>query len=185
MTGEEIKAVARQAKITDYLTERGVDMIKAGRRVKCACPLHKETDPSFYVGTKADGTEVFKCFGCNEHGDVITLVQKLEGVGFVEAMKRLAFRVGIKLTDGKGEPAIRVETPLKDILRNLSPEDHYGVALSRMLWMYLQAREFCDDAIDKASKAYAAYDRMVGEDDVDGIRGLMRDVQDAYRIEEL
>ena len=186
MTEDEIKSVARQAKITDYLTEKGVNLSKSGRRVKCCCPLpgHKDDTPSFYIGSKPDGTEVFKCYGCNSFGDVISLAMKLEGVGFMEAMRRLSFKVGIKLTEGKGEPVIHVEMPERDVLLNLSPEDDYGVQISKMLFGYLQSHEFSEDAVDKVSKAYATYDRLVNENDRDGIGILMNNIHKAYIDEE-
>lgn len=182
MTEDEIKLVARAAKITDYLSGRGVILSRSGRRAKCCCPLpgHKDDTPSFYIGTKADGTEVFKCYGCNSYGDVISLVQKMEGVGFMEAMRRLAFKVGIKLTDGKGEPAIHVEMPEREVLLNLCPEDNDGIKLSRVLWHFLEAQEFSDNAVDKVSKAYAAYDKLVTQNDADGIRKLSDNVHQAY-----
>jgi DNA primase len=186
MTNDEIRAVARTARISDYLTERGVDLIKAGRKTKCCCPLpdHSEKTPSFFIGSKDDGTEVFKCYGCSAYGDVISLVMKVEGVGFVEAMRRLSFKVGIKLSDGKGAPAIHVEMPEKDVLINLSPEDDYGASLSKMLWAYLETLDFSENAIDKVSKAYAAYDRLIAENDSDGIIQLIDNVSKARMGEQ-
>ena len=53
------------------------------------CPLHKENSPSFTVYT---ATQSFFCFGCGVGGDVFRLVQLKEGIGFKEALDRLAHR---------------------------------------------------------------------------------------------
>ena len=46
----------------------------------------------------------FHCFGCAERGDVIAFLQKIEDIGFVEAVERLADRVGVQLTYEGGGP---------------------------------------------------------------------------------
>ncbi len=62
--------------------------------MKGLCPFHDEKSPSFNVNP-ARG--YYHCFGCQEGGDVITFVQKIEGVGFAEAVERLAGRYGVEL----------------------------------------------------------------------------------------
>jgi DNA primase len=58
------------------------------------CPLHDERTPSCVV-TPGKG---WRCFGvCDTGGDVIDLVQRLDGVGFREAVRRLAVRTGVYL----------------------------------------------------------------------------------------
>ena len=58
------------------------------------CPFHKEKTPSFSVHA---GRQFFNCFGCHEHGDVFTFVQKIENVGFSEAVRTVAQKAGIPL----------------------------------------------------------------------------------------
>ncbi len=62
--------------------------------MKGLCPFHDEKSPSFHV-TPARG--FFHCFGCQEGGDVITFVQRVEGVSFTEAVERLADRCNVDL----------------------------------------------------------------------------------------
>ncbi|MBA3905293.1 MAG: DNA primase [Pseudonocardiales bacterium] len=77
--------------IGDYVALRSAG---AGAQ-KGLCPFHEEKTPSFTVRA-SHGT--FHCFGCAEHGDAIAFLQKMEVIGFVEAVERLADRVGIQLT---------------------------------------------------------------------------------------
>jgi hypothetical protein len=53
-------------------------------RTKCLCPFHKEKSPSFTI---YHDTNSFHCFGCNQGGDNIAFVMKLNDHTFVEACK--------------------------------------------------------------------------------------------------
>ena len=57
------------------------------------CCFHNENTAS--LALYANGT--FKCFGCGEHGDIITFVQKMENTDFIGACKIIADNVGFKL----------------------------------------------------------------------------------------
>ena len=59
--------------------------IEVNRKGFARCPFHNENDASFKV--YPGGT--FYCFGCGTHGDVITLVQKIENLDFEAACARL------------------------------------------------------------------------------------------------
>jgi DNA primase len=58
------------------------------------CPFHGEKTPSFSVHAVR---QFYHCFGCNESGDVFSFVQKIENVGFPEAVKLVAQKCGIAL----------------------------------------------------------------------------------------
>lgn len=55
----------------------------------CHCPLPShggERTPSFYI----DKHNRYKCFGCSARGDAIDLYMQLNGVNFIQAVKKLA-----------------------------------------------------------------------------------------------
>jgi DNA primase len=58
------------------------------------CPFHGEKTASFSVHAVR---QFYHCFGCNEGGDVFAFVQKIENVGFTEAVKIVAKKCGITL----------------------------------------------------------------------------------------
>lgn len=60
---------------------------RSGRQFLGLCPLHSERHPSFYVHPHK---QVFKCFGCGAGGDVFALVMKVEGCGFLDALRIVA-----------------------------------------------------------------------------------------------
>ncbi len=84
-----------------------VQLKQVGQRWRGLCPFHTEKTGSFYVNA-VDG--LYHCFGCQASGDSITFVREVEHLGFVEAVERLAGRVGITLTyDKPGENQTRRE----------------------------------------------------------------------------
>ena len=67
------------------------DLKRSGREYLGHCPLHSEKTPSFTVNEEKG---VFYCHGCHEGGDVITLVQKIEGLDFKTTLNHLGLHGG-------------------------------------------------------------------------------------------
>ena len=76
-----------------------VPLKKSGKAYKGACPFHSERTPSFYVFPQ---TGTWRCFGCNEGGDIFTFVEKQQGLDFKEVLALLAEKAGIAL-EARGE----------------------------------------------------------------------------------
>ncbi len=76
------------------LIGRRVKLIKRGREYTALCPFHNEKTPSFTVSPDKG---FFHCFGCGAHGDVIGFVMQSEGLGFPEAVEKLAGEAGLEL----------------------------------------------------------------------------------------
>ena len=77
------------------LIGQSVKLSRAGRNFKGLCPFHGENSPSFMVSPER-GT--WRCFGCGEHGDAFSFLEKYEHLTFVEALEQLAKKAGITLT---------------------------------------------------------------------------------------
>ncbi len=73
-----------------------VQLKRAGTNLKGRCPFHNEKSPSFMVHPER---QFFHCFGCGKSGDVFTFIQEIEGLEFPEALKLLADRAGVRLTN--------------------------------------------------------------------------------------
>ncbi len=94
-----METVRERAHIEDVVGEH-VTLRPAGvGSLKGLCPFHDERTPSFHV-RPAVGR--YHCFGCGEGGDVISFVQKVDGLGFAEAVEYLAGRVGVQLRYEEG-----------------------------------------------------------------------------------
>lgn len=96
---EDVETVRERARIDEIVGEH-VALRPAGvGSLKGLCPFHDERTPSFHVRPHIGR---WHCFGCNEGGDVISFVQKLDGLGFTEAVEYLAGRVGVQLRYEEG-----------------------------------------------------------------------------------
>jgi CHC2 zinc finger len=84
----EWAAKARAVRIEDELARRGFDYWTKPRHSNIGqpCPMCGGTD-RFSVNTKK---QVFNCRGCGQSGDVIDLVQTLDGCGYLDAIAHLA-----------------------------------------------------------------------------------------------
>ncbi len=87
--------VKSKVQILDIIGQHVV-LKKAGHYWKGSCPFHSEKTASFSVSPHR---EIFYCFGCQETGDVIAFISKIEHCSQIEAVKFLAERYAIELPD--------------------------------------------------------------------------------------
>ena len=87
---EEIKS---RCDIVDVISDY-MQLKSSGSNYTGLCPFHSEKTGSFMV---SKSKQIYKCFGCNAGGDVISFVMIYENVDFMDAVKILARRCGITL----------------------------------------------------------------------------------------
>ncbi|WP_299530367.1 DNA primase [uncultured Streptomyces sp.] len=96
---EDVKAVRDavpiDAVVSEYLQLRNA----GGGNLKGLCPFHDEKSPSFQVSPSKG---LFHCFGCQEGGDTIAFVMKIDHLTFSETVERLAAKAGITLRYEEG-----------------------------------------------------------------------------------
>jgi DNA primase len=73
---------------------RRVKLKRAGREWKGLSPFQQEKSPSFTVN---DQKGFYHDFSSGKHGDIISFLMETEGVGFTEAVERLATMAGVSL----------------------------------------------------------------------------------------
>ncbi|MCA9370107.1 DNA primase, partial [Candidatus Woesebacteria bacterium] len=96
----QIQTVKEASNIVDVVSEHVV-LQRSGSSLKGLCPFHSEKTPSFFV---SEELQRYKCFGCQETGDVFTFLEKIEGLTFYESLQKLAEAAGIEL-----EPTARTK----------------------------------------------------------------------------
>lgn len=111
MSDNQIEEIKSKVDIVSIIGEH-VQLTKSGTNFKGLCPFHSEKTPSFMVSPEL---QIYKCFGCNESGDVFTFLEKYEGMEFSEALRYLAEKTGVKLTSFGG-----IQTSEKDVLYEIN-----------------------------------------------------------------
>ncbi|MGB0748487.1 MAG: DNA primase [Magnetospiraceae bacterium] len=97
---DELKA---RVTVSDIVGRR-VKLVRKGREFSGLCPFHKEKTPSFTVN---DEKGFYHCFGCGEHGTALDFVMATEGLGFREAVERLAATAGMEVPQDTPEERAR------------------------------------------------------------------------------
>ncbi len=111
-----------------------VQLRKAGVRYVGCCPFHNERTPSFYV---FPNTGTYKCFGCDEGGDVFHFLQKSNGISFHEAVKTLAGQCGVVIEEEQESVEAQQKRMHKEALQ---------IALTKVAQFYRQQFLNCKEA---------------------------------------
>ena len=148
-----VEEVRDRADIVEVIGEH-VSLKRAGKEFKALCPFHNEKTPSFYV-VPAKG--FYKCFGCGESGDVFSFLMKHVGLGFNEAVEKLAAREGVDIPRDERRPEDDPLRPYREAVAFAA--DFYqrqlrGPAGERAR-QYLTSRGIDDDAADRFLLGYA------------------------------
>jgi DNA primase len=157
---EKIEEVLRGVDIVDLIGKH-LDLRRSGKQFKGLCPFHQEKTPSFYVDPTRRS---YKCFGCGEWGDAISFIRKVEGKGFMEAVRTLAATSGVLLPrqtegDQKREEAKQVERDAAYQLNELAAKVYRDFLLESPQAQagrdYQQERDISDAMSDAFRLGYA------------------------------
>lgn len=88
--------IKRSVRILDVVNEYTTLKKSGGLYWKSPCPFHQEKTPSFTVSPEK---EIFYCFGCNESGDVISFIAKIEKMSQYEAAQYLIEKYNINVPE--------------------------------------------------------------------------------------
>jgi DNA primase len=84
--------------IVELFSSFGVKLTAKGKGFAGRCPWHDDAEPSLSVDRDKG---LYHCFGCGESGDVVSLVQKVRGVGFRDALEYLKTHTGSEPSNGR------------------------------------------------------------------------------------
>ncbi len=143
------------------------DLRRAGSQFTGLCPFHEERTPSFSVNPTE---KVYYCFGCQEGGDAISFVQKVESLDFAGSVEWLADRYGVELEYEELDPREAERKKQRDRLyelieraakfyeRTLAESDEAAEARE-----YLASRGFSAEVLKKFRVGYSpkAWDRLL------------------------
>lgn len=139
--------------ISSYVTVK-----RRGKSFLALCPFHPDKNPSMHI---SQDRQVYHCFSCKAGGNVITFVQEYEKISPMEAVEKLAQRIGINLGKYSAKPEVTNEiAKLYDInqkaarffydnLMNVGGEER------EMVYDYIKNRGLEKDTLTKFGIGYA------------------------------
>ena len=141
---------------------RVVPLTRKGQNYWGCCPFHNEKTPSFSVNEEKG---FFHCFGCGEHGDIISFTMKHNNMDFKSAITELANMAGLKMPDYKPRDpnVVKREDALFDICERaaqtfaeklFTPEAAHALE-------YVRRRGFTDEEIKKYRIGYASKNNII------------------------
>lgn len=139
--------------IVDVISER-IQVKRAGRNYRALCPFHQEKTPSFNINPER---QIYHCFGCGAGGNVITFLMEHDKIGFLDAVRELADRAGIRLParGGPGEGA--TDDPV--YAANAMALDYFRRSLrsdgGRAARDFVHDRGLSDEVVDTFALGYA------------------------------
>lgn len=106
MPDSTIDEIKRRLDVVDVIGQT-VQLKRSGKAFKGLCPFHTEKSGSFYVWPD---TGTWRCFGCNEGGDLFSFVQKRDNLDFRDALRFLGERAGVAVEEhARPDPGVRQE----------------------------------------------------------------------------
>src|SRR5260370_41221189 len=90
-TPEFLDELRARLPVSEVVGKR-VKLKKAGREWRGLSPFQQEKTPSFFAN---DQKGFYHDFSSGKHGDIISFLMETEGVGFAEAVERLASIAGV------------------------------------------------------------------------------------------
>ena len=95
-----IERVKLRSPIEVVIGERISSLRRQGKLYWACCPFHQEKTPSFAVDPQR---ATWRCFGaCGEGGDVLSFVERFDGLSFLEALQLLARQCGEEMPELRG-----------------------------------------------------------------------------------
>ncbi|TLF80759.1 DNA primase [Nocardia cyriacigeorgica] len=154
----DIAAIRERVRIEDVVGEYVALKRGGADSMKGLCPFHDEKSPSFHVRPNHG---LFHCFGCGEGGDVYAFIQKIEHVGFVEAVEQLADKVGYQINYEGGGTSVQRDrgTRARLVAANAAAHEFYMARLrepeAEAARAYLTERNFDAAAAAQFGCGYA------------------------------
>lgn len=141
---------------------RVVPLARKGQNYWGCCPFHNEKTPSFSVNEEKG---FYHCFGCGEHGDIISFTMKHNNMDFKSAIAELANMAGLKMPDYKPRDpnVVKREDALFDICERAAQtyaEKLFTPDAAHAL-EYVRRRGFTDEEIKKYRIGYAPKNNII------------------------
>ena len=138
--------------ISDY-----IPLKMQGKNYFGICPFHDDHTPSMSVSKER---QIYKCFVCGKSGNVFSFVKDYENISFIEAVKKVADRVGISFnynTSNVKNEKYKKEYEIMDFATNIL-QNNLNSSMGSKAKEYLNSRSITDNVIKEFRIGYSLND---------------------------
>lgn len=168
-----LNKILSENKITDFLSERGINPVKNIRdRLIYHCPVHTgDREPSFVV-YNADSKEEpqnYYCYGCHSGSTIIDLIADIDKISNIDAFKRLFNKINIDEEERRSS----IISEIKD--SHLMSQKLSEMGFTDIRWvemLFLKISSFCRMHIESTDK---------DEEEIDFFHKLYKIIEDCGR----
>ena len=141
---DTIRQIKEANDIVDVISSY-IPLVQKGKNYFAVCPFHDDHSPSMSV---SKDKQIYRCFTCENSGNVITFVQNYLKVSFIEALDILAKNAGINLNIKKENDSPHKE--LYDIYEVATSyyKNNLNTASGKEAMEYLKKRGLDKETID-------------------------------------
>lgn len=176
MISPETIALVKERTDLVALVGETVKLVRRGRSFVGLCPFHQEKSPSFHVNAERG---FFHCFGCKESGGAVDFVMKTEGQSFPEAIRSLAERTGIEVTETLSDQERREAAAARDKKEELYKVSNAAAIFFERCLRGAAAHPLAHYALEELARRGLPYPET---DDAVGEQRRIGDTLQAFRV---
>jgi|GEM_PF-2243666 len=153
---DDIAEIRLRINLVDLIESGGTKLKKTGKNYVGLCPFHPDKHPSMTVNPVFGR---YKCFSCGANGDIFTWIMNTQSVQFSEAMRILAHKAGVELTQRSARPSVENKGQLKQQLELMEfASRFYQNELKKNSFAknYCQGRNLSQDLLDTWQLGYSS-----------------------------
>lgn len=143
----DLEALKASVDLIEVMRSAGIELKPVGRNFTAICPWHDDEEASLVVNPEK---QLYNCFGCDAKGDVLTFLEKSEGLSFREAVRRL-HALASGLSSSEPIPPTSTSRPQDpELLKRVAEHYQKGLAESEEARAYLEERGLGDPEMLRA-----------------------------------
>jgi len=148
-----INDIRSSANIVDVIGHY-IPLIKKGKSFNAVCPFHDDHDPSLSI---SEDKQIYKCFVCNNGGNVFTFVQNYKKISFPESVYEVSKIIGKPIEFEQAPKKVSKFQPYYDVLSSFVAYSSYllsGSKLGEKAMTYLGNRGISKNEIEYFNIGY-------------------------------
>ncbi len=149
-TKNDLEIIKSKIQLSNEI-EKKVKVVRKGNDHWCCCPFHEEKTPSCKINNDLGS---YYCFGCGAKGDIFTIYTELYNFTFPDAVKELAQRVGIVITQDNSKENKEIQI-IYEILECSTLWYEKNLVDNDICKQYLLKRSLSQDTIKKFRIGYS------------------------------